>query len=266
MAEHTLEPELASPPPRQVRARDGWSHGCGLWFIRLFCLPHTLAGVFLACVAVSAVLLNLGVLIVGTDVDGRIVKKSETVTKKGTHRTIDYTFTLNGHDYTARKDVGEEAYYGFAEGDAIRVRVLALAPQAGHWPAIPGLWPLGQVAITCVVAAIWNGILAVFVWHLYIRPWRQRRLVRYGQPVPGTVSDVKSAIPRRGPAYTVTYVYKLPFDPTTGDADRYAMGKATVEAPQSAANVRPGDILTVLYDPRRPTRSLLYRFSDYKAG
>src|SRR5262245_22319093 len=110
MAEHVLEPELASPPPRPVRARGGWNYGCGLWCVRLFILPHTIGGVFLACQAVSAILLYFAVLIAGTEVDGHLVKKTETVTKKQTRHWLDYAFTLNGREYTARQDADEETF------------------------------------------------------------------------------------------------------------------------------------------------------------
>jgi Protein of unknown function (DUF3592) len=265
LPEYTLEPELTTPPPRRVRAREGCGHGCGLWGVRLFIMPHTLAGVFLASQAVSAILIYLGVLFVGTEVEGRIVKKTATPGKKQTYYEVEYVFTLNGNDYADKRGVDAEDYAAINEGQRISVRVLAMSPQSGHWPGIPRASPISQVAGTIFGALLWNGILSVFLWYLYVRPWRQRQLVRYGEAVAGTVSEVKSSPTKGGTAYTITYQYRVPFDPKTGDTDRHATGKVRLEPPQSAADVQPGDLLTVLYDPRKPTRSTLYRFSDYKA-
>lgn len=265
MPEYALEPELNTPPPRTVRARGGWDYGCGLWAIRVFILPHTLAGVFLAFQAVSGIVLYLGVLFVGTEVDGRIAKKSETEGKKGTHYEVEYVFTLNGNDYADKSGLKAEDYAAINEGQRIPVRVLAIFPQSGHWPGIAGVSPISGVVSSCFGALLWNGILSVFLWYLYVRPWRQRQLVRFGVPVAGTVFEVTSTPAKSGKGYTIRYQYPLPIDPETGDIERNATGKIYIEPPKSAEDIHSGDVLTVLYDPRKPSRSILYHFSDYKA-
>jgi hypothetical protein len=48
---HVIEPELTGPTPRAVGYRDGCATGCGLWFLRLFTLPHTIIGIAVLCSA-----------------------------------------------------------------------------------------------------------------------------------------------------------------------------------------------------------------------
>src|SRR4051794_10462245 len=94
-----FEPELDQPTPRRVAAREGCGYGCGLWAVRLFCLPHTLIGPFLAYQAARAVVLYLGVMLGGTDVEGHLTRKAEHAGKKGRNYTADYVFVVGGVEY-----------------------------------------------------------------------------------------------------------------------------------------------------------------------
>jgi hypothetical protein len=262
MSPHTFEPELDQPTPRRIAAREGCAYGCGLWAVRLFCLPHTLIGPWLIYQAVRAVVLSLGVLVAGVDVQGTVTRKTETQHRKGPYYSADYVFTVDSTQYSAQTALNADEYASLREGQAIRVRVWEAFPQSAHWPGVSGSPPYGSVGGLCLAALFWNGIMSFVVWKFYVHPWRQRRLVRHGVPAAGLVHETKTWPEKQGPAYRIRYTY------TPGPSDLFAdrqSGSVKVSHPQSAVDVKVGDVLTVLYDPRRPRRSLLYRFGDYKA-
>jgi Protein of unknown function (DUF3592) len=262
MSPHAYEPELDQPTPRRVAAREGCAYGCGLWAVRLFCLPHTLVGPFIAYQAVRAVILSLGVLLAGVEVEGTVTRKAETQHRKGPYYSADYVFTVDHAQYTAQTMLDADEYASLHEGQPIPVRVWEAFPQSGHWPGVSGSPPYGSVVGLCLGALFWNGMVSFIVWKFYLRPWRRRRLVRYGVPAVGRVHEVRVSQEKGGPAYRVYYTF------TAGPSELFGgrqSGSVRVSPPNDASDVKAGDVLTVLYDPKRPRRSLLYRFADHKA-
>jgi uncharacterized protein DUF3592 len=262
MSPHAYEPELDQPTPRRVAAREGCAYGCGLWAVRLFCLPHTLVGPFLLYQAGRAAVLYFGVLLAGTEVDGTVAHKTAREGKKGPYYTVDYVFAVDGAEYPGQTQTDAETYAGLREGQPIRVRVWEAAPAGGHsWDGSEA-GSLGGLAGICFGAVGWNAFLGVFIWFLYVRPWRRRQLVRYGVPAAGRVHAVKVSQEKGGPAYRVYYTF------TAGPSELFGgrrSGSVRVSPPKDASDVKAGDVLTVLYDPKRPRRSLLYRFAHHKA-
>jgi Protein of unknown function (DUF3592) len=269
MSDPSFEPELNQPVPRRLTARHGWDHGCGLWAVRLFILPHTLAGPFLIFLALSRIVLCLGVLLAGTDVEGRIVRKIETQGKKGPHYSAEYVYTVDGADYTATTSMGVEEYMATRAGQTFNVKVFAPGVEAGHWPDVGNFSPIWDVVGHCFIALFWNGILSVFLYHLYYWPWRQRWLVRWGRATQGIVRKVETW-QSKGTHVRVKYEYAvLPGEifgrvltrsvTATGKVAEALTGKGTVR-------LKAGDVVTVLYNLRRPQRSLVYALSDYKAA
>src|SRR5262245_1404365 len=98
MAEHEFEPELTHPLPRSTRRRGGWSAGCGLWFLRLFILPHTLTGIFILASAVGGTLLWLAVALFGTQIEGQVVRTTATKSKKSQSMSysLQYDYPIAG--------------------------------------------------------------------------------------------------------------------------------------------------------------------------
>jgi Protein of unknown function (DUF3592) len=258
-----FEPELLQPTPRRLSALDGCAAGCVLWPIRLFILPHTLVGPFLIYQAVKATVLYFGVLWAGVEVEGHVTGKAEHPSRKGSYYTADYAFAVDGIEYAGQFQPDAGRYALLQEGQPIPVRAWPAAPRDGHWTGSSGA-TLGAAGTAWVMALFWNGILSVFLWQLYVRPYRQRRLVRYGVPTAGIVRAVTAQESRQPPeTYQVRYEYAVPAGHRT--AGGLFHGTATAHRNQGDAELRPGDVLTVLYDPRRPRRSVLYRFGDYKA-
>ena len=263
MSNPTFEPELDQPLPRQVATHGGCTYGCGIWFFRLFILPHTLVGLFLIFKAVASVVLSLGVLVAGTDVDGRIVRKIETKGKKDrVSYSAVYVYTVDQIEYEGTASLEADEYAAMREGQAITVKVYWPGVEGGHWPGFASYSPLEEVGGICFFALFWNGIVSIFVYMLYVLPWRLRQLVRWGQPTEGIVRDVQQHMQKGKKVIQVRYEYVVP--PDGHSPGGVISGKASASGPKAEA-LHQGSLVTVLYDPRRPKRSLPYALSDFKA-
>lgn len=261
MSTRTIEPELDQPTPRRVRARGGLGTGCGLWFVRLFTLPHTITGVFLIGALAYQVAFYLLVLFAGTDVEGRVTKKTESKSKSGRTYHIAYTFEVDGAEYGGRLNVDADSYAAAEEGQAVEVRVFDPTRHEGSWPRIAGDNRLSEVGGAAFAAVFWNGILSMFLWQVYVRPWREWRLIRHGTATLGRVREVSPCtIGKNGAGLRIRYEYGNEL------LDAAGLQTGTVRVRQSEhPDVRAGDVLTVLYDLARPRRSLAYKFAAYRA-
>jgi hypothetical protein len=258
--QHTIDAELTSPTPREVRYRDGFRTGCGAWAGRLILLPHTIAGLFLLVAALTLTVQYVRIGLFGLEVDGRIVQKtSYKGGKGGWYYGVDYTYTVDGVTYRQRSSVNHDAYDRMTEGDAVAIRALESDPETGHWARLPGKSALLDMLVPWAMAVFWNSIMCVFLWPLYVRPTRYRRLVRMGEPVAGTVLDV-SRRNTRPASWKVTYAYPIP----NPDGLTRTM-RTTAMVIARPTTLEPGTSVTVLYDPAKPTRSVVYALTPYRA-
>ena len=263
MAEHEFEPELSQPVPRPTRRRGGLAVGCGFWFVRLFLLPHTIAGIFILGLAVTGTLGYLGVLMFGVEMEGRVVRREESQSRKSkkTTYTLHYVYTVEGQEYAAGTTVTAEAYAAHKEGQAIPLRVLPWSPLA-HWVRLPGASPGASVLAMWFGAVFWNGIMSIFLYMVWVRPWLQWRLVRWGELTSGIVRDVRST-PQKGGGLSYTIRYEYASSPTLNEPEQLYTRSASSNS-TAAATVKVGDVVTVLYDPKRPKRSVPYLFADFE--
>lgn len=263
MRPHTYEPELAQPTPRRLAAREGCGHGCVLWLGRVLLLPHTTVGLYAIYKAVTLTLLDLAVLTSGTVVPGHVTGKHTSPGKGGrVYYTVEFAYVVDGAAYAGSTTPDADEYAAVAVAQPIEVRVYPPYPAEARWPGLPGHDP-GREALGMIVAALfWNAIVFLCWWWVALRPYRQRRLIRWGRPTTAVVREVKSGAGKGGPWYQLRYDYAV--EPG-GDVSRWRSRKLTLDYPKSAADVQAGDVLTVLYDPRRPRRHLVYRFADYQA-
>ena len=264
MSDYPFEPELNQPTPRRVRYRDGLNTGCGLWFVRLFMLPHTIVGIGALAIVLYFTGLFIGVGLFGKDFDGKITKKDDSRTGKGTrYYYLKYEYTVAGQQHTDEVSVSAERFAEINEGDAITVRALEFAPESGQWPRVPGHWPITGLGAKWLFALFWNGVLSVFLWHLYVRPWRQRVLARYGLTTSGIIRKVTEVQNRGSKSYRIDYEYAgIPLDDCLS---RTFQGR-TESSVKGAEFARVGHLITVLYLPGKPHRSVAYRYSDYRAA
>jgi hypothetical protein len=258
-----IDSELATPPPRMIRHRDGWGAGCGLWVIRLFILPHMLVGLWLLGTALTTTVHYVRVLAVGVECEGHVVKKTAEKGSKGhIYYWVDYAYPVNGVVHVGRVRVDEDVYDGLNAGDLVPVRTLESDPEKSPWPRIGTRSAPMDVLAAWGVALFWNGILSVGIWFLYVRPWRARRLIRYGEPASGVIRTWSSYKVKSGTEYKLTYDYTAP-DASGLPTPR--TGKMTTQR-KDGAGYLPGRPVTVVYDPEKPWRSVVYALGDYRAA
>ena len=262
MAEHAFEPELDQPLPRPVRRRGGLMAGCGLWFLRIFILPHTLVGVGVLVAAPAYSFLTLGVWLLGEEVQGRVVRTTHSQNKKKntTTYTLHYVFTVDGTEYSGQTGVSAQEQAMYKEGTPVPLRVLTVLPHYGHWPLVGNYSPLGQVGGLWFMALFWNGILSIFLWMAYYRPWYHWHLVRNGTPTSGLVRETKTHHGKGGPSYTVRYEYAVLIGEVS---DNLLTGSVNTHRAIGTAFMI-GDVLTILYDPAKPKRSVPYVLADFE--
>jgi Protein of unknown function (DUF3592) len=262
MSTSTIDPELDQPLPRQVRAREGCAYGCGIWFFRLFMLPHTLIGPWLLFKAVWQIVLSVGVLLAGQDVDGKIVRKVETQGKKGPYYSAEYTYVVDQVQYQGRVSLDANEYAAMREGQAITVKVYKPGVDFGHWPGVASYSPLREIGGIAFVALFWNSIMSIFVYMLYVRPWRLRQLVRWGRTTEGIVRGIQRWTNKGNKYVKIRYEYVVP--PEEHSPGGVFSGTTTGSA-SFGESIKVGSVVTVIYSPRRPKRNLLYALADFKA-
>src|SRR6185295_8970710 len=103
--------------------RGGWSVGCGLWFLRLFILPHTLAGIFILASAVGSTLIWLAVALFGTQIEGEVVNTTATQSRKSRSVTYSlvYHYTIAGEKYRNSVSISAEDYAALKKGQSLPI-------------------------------------------------------------------------------------------------------------------------------------------------
>jgi hypothetical protein len=160
--------------------------GPALWAVRLFILPHTIVGVFL----IGQVILALLWLICGDDSTGQITR-AWTEQHKGTHYYIGYRYSIGPVKHSAQATIDSATYEQLpqsirqpgtqAPGESpqtalVRLRVFSFARLEKVAPLPPyGSYPIKEFVTTAFVAVFWDGILSVFLYQAWIRPYRVHR-------------------------------------------------------------------------------------------
>ena len=251
-------PTRLPPPPRKVVG----GVGCIMWGLRLFILPHMYAGGMIIGQFALAVL----VAAFGTDVDATVTKARPSETSKGgTIYYLEYRYSADGQTFNDTESVGAGTYAAASrpevlEGRAatVRVRHLAAGPARYHlFTQEHSAW--GEAGEKLFFALFWNGILSVFVYLFWVRPIRERRLVRYGEAIPGTIVSTRER-KGRGTTYYATFRFN---EPASGQAITREM-ELRSEGANAAA--RPGLAVTVLCHPRHPRRALVYELCAYRVA
>jgi hypothetical protein len=258
-----IDSELAAPPPRVVRHRDGFGAGCGLWAIRLFILPHMIIGLGMLGTALTTTVQYVRVLVVGVECAGHVVQKTAEKGSKGhVYYSVDYAYPVNGVEHRGRVSVDQHVYEGLTEGDPVPVRTLESDPEKNPWPRIGSRSAPMEVLVAWGAALFWNGIMSFGIWFLYVRPYRARRLIRYGEPTVGMIRSWAPQPTKGGMAYKLTYEY--PVTDLSGLSGTVQTGTMTTQR-KDGADYLPGRPVTVVYDPEKPWRSVIYALGDYRA-
>jgi hypothetical protein len=241
-------PETLPPAPRSVHRKRG--SGCGVNFLRLFILPHTLVGVgLIVAIPVTAYIRNCGQPV------------TATVDKLDTHRSskgkisyyVDYHFTLDDRRYDERDSVPLDTYAYTHRGDQIAGRAGLVFNHALFFG--PGAFGGPGVLALMGFALFWNGIVGIFFYTAWIAPIRQRLLVKHGAVAAGVVSG-KEIIRGKGTRYKISYTFTpRNFDDQTGSC---IVSRSVYD------DTEPDAPCTILYDQNKPRRNLAYEFCDFR--
>jgi hypothetical protein len=170
---------------------------------------------------------------------GGAVRHDEAVVSARTYRTL-----------TAHRPKG-------GPPATLRVRSIGSAPPLMYDGVIEaGGSPWSKVGMVWFFATFWNGVLSVFVYILYLAPRRVRRLYRSGIPVAGRIVSKRDWRGGKSTAYYVRYAFE---NPDAGPCER----EMNV-SPRSYQLATPGDAVTILYDPRKPKRSVIYELGPHR--
>src|SRR5688572_30797451 len=260
--------DVPSEVPRRLRRRNGpEATGCGLWFLRLFILPHTLIGLGL----IGWVFVNFALLVAGTSTDAQVIAKSTGRGKNEQTYVVEYVFGENNrfHDKTS---VNRAVYQRIALPDGkVQVEKDTSAPP----PTIPirylsagdlhysqsrlgtGIW--GVLGFSLVFATFWNAILSIFFYMAWIGPFVGNKLYRSGTVARGKITKkrVISGRPRR---------VKLTYEFETDSGQQVTSTMTAGQASRAESEAYVGQVVTVLYSPDRPNKSVLYEYGNYEVG
>jgi hypothetical protein len=230
--------------------------------LQLLCL----AGLGLLLVAFWLAASTWVVHLFGTVVPGEVTGKTADRVKGVRGGRVQFTYYVKRHEYSAEEAVDEDTFEWLHRGNPVKVRVLTFWPEHRLLEEPAGLAGRGH-GVRLYLAVLANVPLLILV-RVYLRePLRQRALVRAGVATEGTVVRKEVSAGRR-PSWAVQYSYRAPRygAPAGGEAAekewqaQMAVSREDFEATQLGAPV------TVLYDPLRPGRSLIYAFADYEAA
>jgi hypothetical protein len=248
------------PPPRRVRARPWRSWA---WGFLIFLVPHVWVGVFLLGAAVFELVETVRFSLYSHDVPGRVSRLEVRRSKGRVSHWVHFTYREGLTDARAEAAVDEAGFGLLAEGQVVDVRILP-GSRAGPYLLARGVsGPWAKLGAWWMITLFWDGFMAFLVWNAFGPRLRHRSLVRHGVAARGEVTDVVENRPSRGPrTFTIRYHFRAP--PPDGVEEAEWQGKMTVKK-LGPVEAPVGSRHTVLYDPRRPRRSLLYRFADYQA-
>ena len=233
---YEIERELNQDLPRKLI----W--GSSLLFPAIFILMCViLALLFVSDIAGQCILLNQGVT-----TEGRVTSKQERIQKSAKVYDITFEFTVNGAMFTDQQRIPYESYQHAQNS----VEVLYVPWNPAHHHA--GKLTSEQVRNTALIYAAALFFLFWFFWALWYLSWQDNKnwiwLLRYGSAAPATILTVYEAkLTER--TTSVTYSFVSPAG---------TMETSTRIFTTKADPWKVGTILTVLYDPDKPSQHELY--------
>jgi hypothetical protein len=247
--------KLLPPPPRRVHGRLGGS----LWFTRIFIMPHMLVGLGVAGYLVFLLLWRLfGVDYPATVVDAKISHSS----KHGDRYILHYRFEAGGETRLGSDTVGWPVYQTYQNtspgqtNPPVMVHYLGLGPL--HHAALREAGsPWAEIGFLSLWAVFWNGVLSIFVYQIWVKPLRVRRLYQCGDFTAGKLLH-KRVRTGKSSTYYVSYRFN---DPFSGQVYESEIQVWKADDWQQAVEGQP---VTVLFAHNNPQRSTVYEFGGYR--
>lgn len=260
---HIIEQELRQTVPRQIKTRAGlWGDiKPFLWIL----VPHTWIAVAAPFVLVW---FFMSYFYPEVTTEGTVTRHYTSVNSKGAKvQHVVYRYAAKGNNYTNDESVSAGLYNKVDNGSSI-VPVLATRnPLDGSYVAhIPNgesiMFPFVFFTVWCVV---WCTFTGFFVWGCCAPYLRSSHLVRFGTPAVGSITDKRmKKVGRDRPIPMIEYTYEAKTD--EGGMRHVERCRNEMRVPKDQyEKIQAGDVVTVLYDEKKPKRSVVYKYADHEA-
>lgn len=246
-------PQPLPPPPRHVRGKLGG----GLWFTRIFILPHQLIGIG---AIVYWLLLILSVLL-GRDIPGTVTGTDISHSRKGgDHYSLIYRFTAGEVVKTNSGSVSYSLYQQYKIPNATNPPVTVHYFSIGVWDQARlresgSSW--GMIGFLTLWAGFWNFVVGIFTYQIWVKPLRARWLYKHGETTSGTVVS-KRVQTGKSSTYYVTYKFREPYSGQEFESEMQAWNTAAWNT------IQKDQAVTVLYSREKPKRSTVYECGGYQ--
>jgi len=251
----TTSAKSLPPPPRRVHGRLGG----GLWFTRLFIMPHMLVGIG----AIGYLVFLLLWHVFGTDFPATVIDtKVSHSSKHGDSYILNYRFEAGGETKFDSGTVGWSVYQTYQKktpgqtNPPVTVHYLGLGP-LHHAALRESSSPWSEMGFVTLWAIFWNGVLSIFVYQIWVKPIRARLLYKNGDSTAGKLLK-KRVQTGKSSAYYVSYRFN---EPVSGQ--QYE-SEILVWSHDSWLQAVEGQPVTVLFARNNPKRSTVYEFGGYR--
>jgi hypothetical protein len=248
------EPDHVGPPPRKIRLRTGKKSMVigGLKVLLIIGWPPVIATI----VAIHDTLIHF----YGVTTSGYVTKCYPVQRKTGAYYRSNYRYQFQGKAYFGHMDFRDRIDLG----TPVTVKLLPATPNLGEYLVETELGPCepssGFPYMWGPTIALY-AIYGLFWWGFVIAPLREclreRFLIMHGYE---SIAVITSRTPVPGYQYRCTIEYRFN---TVGGSGGSAP-TPTVCSQEVVMDVNEGDSLTIVYDPRDPSRNLVYKFSEYE--
>lgn len=238
--------------PRKVAIRNlsGWF---SLWGPRLFILPHMIVGVGFVCVFLIKVALG----VFGTRTEGRVDLLDLKSSKKNeVSYKLEYSFFVNEQKHHGESQVEGNSYQALKVHHKVPVVYLSWLPSLASdaierdRPFPHHTWLIGGFSV------LWNGIVGVFFYVLYIAPLREKRLLKNGSIADGALTELGTSRSVKGRiTYYARYAYQVAGVTHGGEVSltKNEYGNAHVGMP-----------IRAVYDAKSPQKSETLEYGFWK--
>ncbi|HEY9731163.1 MAG TPA: DUF3592 domain-containing protein [Drouetiella sp.] len=220
-----------------------------LWAVRLFLLPHMIAGPLI----VGFALFLITVLVAGSTTSATITELKVVSDPEGPDRyVLHYDYDFQNRTYHGNASAG--IYKDLKVGDRVSIKFLPLVPNLGtqilegnaHW------W---TATFTLVFGVVWSSLMLVLCADPYIGAYRRTRIMKSGKMSSGRITDKVTIGEDKN-----LFALKFQFEPVPG---QLLTAQREVSREQFD-RAKIGELVTVLHDTAHPAESLIYRYSDYE--
>jgi hypothetical protein len=248
-----MTPDSLPQPPRRVRGKLGG----GLWFIRIFIMPHTLVGIGAAGYLVFLLLWRLfGADIPGTVTGTRVSHSS----KHGDSYILNYQFQADGQTKSNSATVSYILYQDYparsGNNPPVTVHYFSLGPLDHSTLRENGsLW--SEIGFLALWAGFWNTVIGAFVYQCWVKPLRTRMLYKHGEAAAGTVLRKRTRT-GKSTSYYVTYSFLDPYSGRSIETEMLVWNAVDWQP------ITEGQAVTVLFSRNNPKRSTVYECGGYR--